>query len=167
MAMLGEVRTEEGTARVAAGREFIRAAECPEPGCAWQRFWSESSSLDGSAAWYRRTAGRTREDWVNPPADSVVSAVVVNAIDDMMHDAWYFSIATLPDTAKVGITQHLSSADVPPQYREEFDRIVDFMNTGASTDGFMLRMKIADLDRKRNQNMRDVAPEFADLIDYQ
>jgi len=44
---------------------------------------------------------------------------------------------------------------------------VDFMNTGASTDGFMLRMKIADLDRKRNQNMRDVAPEFADLIDYQ
>ena len=88
MAMLGEVRTEEGTARVAAGREFIRAAECPEPGCAWQRFWSESSSLDGSAAWYRRTAGRTREDWVNPPADSVVSAVVVNAIDDMMHDAW-------------------------------------------------------------------------------
>ena len=85
---------------------------------------------------------------------------------NMMHDAWYFSIATLPDTAKAGITQHLRSADVPVQYRAEFDRIVDFMNTGASTDGFMLRMKIADLDRKRNQNMRDVAPEFADLIEY-
>jgi len=41
------------------------------------------------------------------------------------------------------------------------------MNTGASTDGFMLRMKVRDLDQKRNQNMRDVAPEFADLIDYQ
>jgi hypothetical protein len=86
---------------------------------------------------------------------------------NMMHDAWYFSIATLPDTAKAGITEHLHSADVPPQYREEFDRIIDFMNTGASTDGFMLRMKIADLDRKRNQNMRTVAPEFADLIGYQ
>ena len=85
---------------------------------------------------------------------------------NMMHDAWYFSIATLPDTAKAGITEHLRSADVPPQYRGEFDRIIDFMNTGASTDGFMLRMKIADLDRKRNQNMRDVAPEFADLIGY-
>jgi hypothetical protein len=32
MAMLGEVRTEEGTARVAAGREFIRAAGLPDPG---------------------------------------------------------------------------------------------------------------------------------------
>ena len=86
---------------------------------------------------------------------------------NMMHDAWYFSIATLPDTAKAGITEHLRSADVPLEYREEFDRIIDFMNTGASTDGFMLRMKIADLDRKRQQNLREVEPEFADLIDYQ
>ena len=86
---------------------------------------------------------------------------------NMMHDAWYFSIATLPDTAKAAITEHLRTADVPPQYREEFDRIMDFMNTGASTDGFMLRMKIADLDRKRSQNMRTVAPEFADLIAYE
>jgi MoaA/NifB/PqqE/SkfB family radical SAM enzyme len=86
---------------------------------------------------------------------------------NMMHDAWYFSIATLPDTAKAIITEHLRSADVPSEYREEFDRIIDFMNTGASTDGFILRMKIADLDRRRNQHMRDVAPEFADLIDYQ
>jgi MoaA/NifB/PqqE/SkfB family radical SAM enzyme len=86
---------------------------------------------------------------------------------NMMHDAWYFSIATLPDRAKAAITEHLRSADVPPQYREEFDRIIDFMNTGASTDGFMLRMKIADLDRKRQQNMRNVTPEFADLIGYQ
>jgi MoaA/NifB/PqqE/SkfB family radical SAM enzyme len=86
---------------------------------------------------------------------------------NMMHDAWYFSIATLPDDAKAAITEHLRSADVPTQYREEFDRIVDFMNTGASTDGFILRMKIADLDRKRNQNLRKVQPELADLIEYQ
>jgi MoaA/NifB/PqqE/SkfB family radical SAM enzyme len=85
---------------------------------------------------------------------------------NMMHDAWYFSIATLPDTAKAAITEHLRSADVPLQYREEFDRITAFMNTGASTDGFILRMKIADLDRKRNQNLRDVAPELAEIIKY-
>jgi hypothetical protein len=85
---------------------------------------------------------------------------------NMMHDAWYFSIATLPDTAKARITEHLRTADVPLQYRGEFDRITDFMNTGASTDGFILRMKIADLDRKRNQNLRAVEPEFADLIEY-
>jgi hypothetical protein len=27
-------------------------------------------------------------------------------------------------------------------------------------------MKIADLDRKRQQNLREVEPELADLIDY-
>jgi hypothetical protein len=84
----------------------------------------------------------------------------------MMHDSWYFSIATLPDTAKEQITQHLQTATIPVQYQEEFQRIVDFMNRGASTDGFMLRLKIRDLDRKRQQNLKDVAPEFAQIIDY-
>jgi hypothetical protein len=85
---------------------------------------------------------------------------------NMMHDAWYFSIATLPDTAKTLIISHLESADVPPQYRDEFVRIIDFMRNGASTDGFMTRIKIADLDRKRNQDLRTVAADFAQLIEY-
>ena len=85
---------------------------------------------------------------------------------NMMHDAWYFSIATLPDTAKTLIIAHLESADVPSQYRDEFVRIIDFMRNGASTDGFMTRMKIADLDRKRNQDLRTVAADFAQLIGY-
>jgi MoaA/NifB/PqqE/SkfB family radical SAM enzyme len=85
---------------------------------------------------------------------------------NMMHDAWYFSIATLPDSAKAKISTYLQSLTLPSSFRREFDRIVDFMNRGASTDGFMLRMKIRDLDRKRNQNFKDVAPEMAELIDY-
>jgi len=85
---------------------------------------------------------------------------------NMMHDAWYFSIATLPDSAKAEITQYLQGLSLPVSFRREFDRIADFMNNGASTDGFMLRMKIRDLDRKRNQNFKDVAPEMAELIDY-
>ena len=85
---------------------------------------------------------------------------------NIMHDAWYFSIATLPDSAKAEITEYLRSAPVPLEYREEFDRIIDFMNGGASTDGFMMCMKIQDLDRKRQQNLRDVAPEFAEIISY-
>jgi MoaA/NifB/PqqE/SkfB family radical SAM enzyme len=83
---------------------------------------------------------------------------------NMMHDAWYFSIACLPDGAKTAITEYLDS--VATCYREDFDRIRDFMNGGASADGFMTRMKIADLDRKRGQNLMDVAPEFAQLIEY-
>ena len=85
---------------------------------------------------------------------------------NIMHDAWYFSIATLPDSAKAQITEHLRSASIPSKYREEFNRIIDFMNNGASTDGFMTRMKIRDLDRKREQNLRDVAPELADILNY-
>jgi len=85
---------------------------------------------------------------------------------NMMHDAWYFSIATLPDSAKTEITNYLETADIPPQYQAEFGRIIDFMNRGTSTDGDMLRMKIQDLDQKRNQDLEQVAPEFAKLIDY-
>jgi hypothetical protein len=40
------------------------------------------------------------------------------------------------------------------------------MNRGASTDGFMMRMKIKDLDRKRQQNLCTVQPEFAAIIEY-
>ncbi len=102
--------------------------------------------------------------------DELARWITVQGFDfvywNMMHDAWYFSIATLPDTAKAAIAEHLRSADVPEQYRGEFDRIIDFMNRGASTDGFMLRMKVADLDRKREQNLRDIEPELADLIGY-
>jgi MoaA/NifB/PqqE/SkfB family radical SAM enzyme len=85
---------------------------------------------------------------------------------NMMHDAWYFSIATLPESAKTEIILHLENAVVPAQWRGEFDRICDFMRKGASTDGFMLRMKVRDLDRKRQQNLAVVEPEFAALIEY-
>ena len=85
---------------------------------------------------------------------------------NMMHDAWYFSIATLPDTAKTAITTYLNSCNPPAKFQEEFEHIRDFMNNGASTDGFMLRMKIADLDRKRNQDFAQVCPEMAQLIEY-
>lgn len=40
------------------------------------------------------------------------------------------------------------------------------MNRGASLDGNILRMKIGDLDRKRNQDLRQVEPEFATIINY-
>jgi len=85
---------------------------------------------------------------------------------NMMHDSWYFSIATLPDSAKQAISDHLTSADIPDKHKDEFERIVAFMNGGVSTDGDILRMRIRDLDFKRQQNLADVEPEFAKLIDY-
>lgn len=85
---------------------------------------------------------------------------------NMMHDAWYFSIATLPASAKQQLTQYLGTCNINPEWREEFNRIIEFMNRGADSDGNVLRMKIRDLDRKRAQNLATVAPEFAAMIGY-
>jgi len=85
---------------------------------------------------------------------------------NMMHEAYYFSISTLPETAKQAVADRLMNAVVNDSTRKEFDRIIDFMNNGASLDGNILRMRVADLDRKRQQNLAQVQPEFARLIEY-
>jgi hypothetical protein len=85
---------------------------------------------------------------------------------NMLHDAYYFSISSLPDRAKQAITQQLQSAQVPTQVKKEFDRVIDFMNNGVSLDGFQLRRELANLDRRREQNLAVVEPEFAKLINY-
>ena len=85
---------------------------------------------------------------------------------NMMHDAGYFSIACLSDAAKDAVIARLSQHDFG-QDQLEIDRLCDFMRRGASTDGFMTRMKINDLDRKRQQNLGSVAPELAALLAYE
>ena len=85
---------------------------------------------------------------------------------NMMHDAYYFSIATLPESAKLAIAKQLTQAQVNAHTRKEFNQIIDFMNAGTSLDGNILRMRVQDLDCKRNQNLANVEPEFATLIEY-
>jgi MoaA/NifB/PqqE/SkfB family radical SAM enzyme len=86
---------------------------------------------------------------------------------NMMHEAYYFSISTLPEQAKRDIAAQLRTSGSDSDAAPEFARIVAFMTGGASLDGELLRMKIADLDRKRGQDLRLVEPEFAALIAYQ
>jgi MoaA/NifB/PqqE/SkfB family radical SAM enzyme len=85
---------------------------------------------------------------------------------NMMHEAYYFSISTLPERAKAGITSRLESAQVPESTQEEFKKIIEFMNNGASLDGKLLKIRTADFDYKRGQNLVDVEPEYAELIEY-
>jgi hypothetical protein len=85
---------------------------------------------------------------------------------NMMHEAYYFSVSTLPEQAKQDIAVKLRTSGSASDAAQEFERIIAFMNGGASLDGNLLRMKIADLDRKRGQDLRDVEPEFAELIEY-
>lgn len=86
---------------------------------------------------------------------------------NMMHEAYYFSVGTLPEPAKHAAKQRLRSARVSERHLKEFENICGFMDDGTSLDGFILRMRIADLDRKRQQDLRTVEPEWANLIEYQ
>ena len=85
---------------------------------------------------------------------------------NILHEVYYFSINTLPESSKRVISQRLELAQVNPNDRKEFDRIIEFMQGAPSLDGNILRMKISELDRRRNQNLVNVEPEFAELIDY-
>jgi hypothetical protein len=85
---------------------------------------------------------------------------------NMMHDAYFFSISSLPERAKQAIAERLLTAEVPGKVKEEFARVVDFMNRGVSLDGQQIRREVGNLDRRRGQDLRTVQPEFAELIDY-
>ena len=83
-----------------------------------------------------------------------------------MHDAYFFSISSLPEKAKQAITARLLAAQVPDLVKKEFRRSADFMNRGVSLDGMQLRREVGKLDRRRSQNLVAVEPELAGLIDY-
>lgn len=86
---------------------------------------------------------------------------------NVLHEIWYFGVACLSDTVKQQISEHLRSSMTGSVHADEINRIVDFMNSGASTDGFMTKMKIQDLDRKRQQNLCVIQPELAELLQYE
>jgi MoaA/NifB/PqqE/SkfB family radical SAM enzyme len=85
---------------------------------------------------------------------------------NMLHEAFYLSISTLPDSTKCQARERLRSAQVSLPDRQEFDKIESFMMNGDSLDGKFLRNKIRELDQRRGQNLAQVAPELAKAIDY-
>jgi MoaA/NifB/PqqE/SkfB family radical SAM enzyme len=86
---------------------------------------------------------------------------------NMLHEAYYHSVSTLPDKAKKTAISRLSAANVSERHKEEFARIIDFISNGVSLDGNILRMKIADVDWRRNQDLRTHHQWLAASIDYQ
>jgi hypothetical protein len=84
----------------------------------------------------------------------------------MMHDAWYFSISRLPAAAKKQIADYLGICNTPEQFQEEFGRIIDFMNRGESSDGQETTKQIQKLDQRRQQDLRKIAPELAQVLSY-
>jgi len=85
---------------------------------------------------------------------------------NMLHEAFYFNIGTLPTSVKQVVEQKLTNAQVSTTTRAEFEKIIEFMKNGVELDGFMLKLKIRDLDCKRNQDLTIDHGEFASTIGY-
>ena len=86
---------------------------------------------------------------------------------NMLHEAYYHSVGTLPELAKQIAITNLRNADVTEYHRKEFNNIIDFIEAGVSLDGQILRMKVADVDRRREQDLRTHHSELADAIAYE
>ena len=86
---------------------------------------------------------------------------------NILHEIWYFSISRLPCTVKSALETHLRTCAVPTEYASEFEKIIDFMKGGESSDGSDMLAAMRLLDQRRNQNLAQVMPELANLIEYE
>jgi len=85
---------------------------------------------------------------------------------NMLHDAPWLSIAHLPTFAKAAIAKHLALQSFPAEYQIEIRKIVEFMNLGISDSGKDLLKNIQQLDHRRNESLHAVAPELANILNY-
>jgi MoaA/NifB/PqqE/SkfB family radical SAM enzyme len=85
---------------------------------------------------------------------------------NMLHEARYFSITSLPPQAKELAARRLDTATVRPFHRQHFDQIRDFMTAGESMPLEQIREQIQRLDQRRGQNLRAVIWELAEALDY-
>jgi MoaA/NifB/PqqE/SkfB family radical SAM enzyme len=85
---------------------------------------------------------------------------------NMLHEARYHSIGSLPDSAKQIVKEELSSINVSAKNKSEIDRIVEFMMNGEPLDGSELLANITQVDARRGQDLRTFHYEFARAIGY-
>jgi MoaA/NifB/PqqE/SkfB family radical SAM enzyme len=85
---------------------------------------------------------------------------------NILHDAPWFSIAHMPVAAKTIIDNHLKTQSFPAEYQSEIQKIVEFMNQGHSYTDNELIKNIQQLDTRRNESLKIVAPELAEILNY-
>lgn len=86
---------------------------------------------------------------------------------NMLHDAPQFCIANLPAKVKDLVEQKLLGGEFQPGHAVQIQGIVDFMRRGQKDLGKELRDSIRLVDRRRSQNLTLVAPELAQVLDYE
>ena len=85
---------------------------------------------------------------------------------NMLHEARYHSVSTLPESAKEVAIKNLKNANVTEYHRNEFNNIIDFIKAGDSLDGEDLRNNVKLVDWRRQQDLRTHHLELANAIDY-
>jgi MoaA/NifB/PqqE/SkfB family radical SAM enzyme len=86
---------------------------------------------------------------------------------NMLHDAPWLSIAHLPQDVKVAISDRLNIETFPNKYCNELKKIIEFMYFGQSRDKEDTIKNIQQLDQRRNESLKTVAPELAKILNYE
>jgi len=85
---------------------------------------------------------------------------------NMLHEAYYLSVSTMPEQAKRTAIDRIQKSSVSKFHQQEFANIIDFINGGVDLDGNILRMKVEDLDWRRGTDLRTNHSELATAIGY-
>ena len=85
---------------------------------------------------------------------------------NMLHQAQYHSIGSLPAAAKHVVKDYLSNISVSARNKTEINSIIDFMMNGQSLDGTELLNNIELVDGRRSQDLRTHHCELAKAIGY-
>jgi MoaA/NifB/PqqE/SkfB family radical SAM enzyme len=83
---------------------------------------------------------------------------------NVLHDAWYYSIRSLPDIAKQQIVDVYRNNKL---YQFEVENLIRFMLQGDSSDGSDLKRVTDESDRHRGQHLSDNHSELAKAIGYE
>jgi len=84
---------------------------------------------------------------------------------NVLHDAWYFNVRNLNDTAKKIINDKFSNYNGP--YCNDIIKVIEFMNQGDGSDCSMLIEVLTNSDIQRNQLFSNHHPEIAKAIGYE
>jgi MoaA/NifB/PqqE/SkfB family radical SAM enzyme len=84
---------------------------------------------------------------------------------NVLHDAWYFNVRNLNDTAKKLINDKFYNYNGP--YKNDIVKVIEFMNQGEGSDCSMLVDVLRKSDQQRNQNFAEHHNEIAKAIGYE
>jgi MoaA/NifB/PqqE/SkfB family radical SAM enzyme len=86
---------------------------------------------------------------------------------NMLHDGPQFCIANLSASAKQLVEQRLTHATFSHAHAKEIQRIIHFMWQGSQDLSQQLCDSIRQVDQRRDQDIRRIAPDFAQAIGYE